>query len=46
MKKVIEFIEDYSALLIGAAIAFVFCWFVYKVAAGLYHLMDKLIDKV
>lgn len=46
MKKVIEFIEDYSALLIGGAIAFVFCWFVYKVAAGLYHLMEKLIDKV
>jgi hypothetical protein len=49
--KIREFFEEghFAILLSVGGIAFIFgflCHFIYKVAAGFYHLLDKLIDKL
>lgn len=43
MKKVLAWLEDF--ILPAVIIAGIF-WLMYKVAAGVFHLLDKLIDKL
>lgn len=46
MKRLIDFIDDYLELILISGIGGFILWFCLKVAAGLYHLLDKLIDKI
>jgi hypothetical protein len=42
MKKVMDFLEEYFPMMVILGL----CGFMYKVAVGVYHLLDKLIDKI
>jgi len=46
MKKVFEFLEDYTALILALAIGALPFWLLYKILAGIYHLLSKAIDKI
>lgn len=48
MKNVWEWVDDNGILPIGCmvSVSVFVLWFLYKIAVGFYHLMDKLIDKI
>lgn len=46
LKTIIDDMDFYVAMVIGAGTILFTCWIIYKICAGVYHLLDKLIDKL
>lgn len=44
MKKI--YLELILAFVVSIAPITILVWFVYRIFAGVYHLLDKLIDKI
>jgi uncharacterized membrane protein len=46
MRKLIEFLEDTLVPIVAIVFAVGFpCWLLYKICAGIFYLLNKLIDK-
>jgi len=46
MKRIFDWIEEHFPLALAALFIVVPFWLLYKICAGAYHLLDKLIDKL
>lgn len=46
MKRFLTFLEDNIPLGCAAIVVIVPVWLVYVICKGIYHLLDKLIDKL
>ena len=48
MKQFFKWIEDSDVVLVAFAggLSAYICWIIYKILAGAYHLLDKLIERV
>lgn len=46
IKALLSWLDDIWPIALFIGMLLFFLWFGYKIGAGLYHLLDKLIDKI